>query len=88
MPDAPRPPTDPDATELTPPREDDPDATVPVDPPALPTTGASSIGRYDVTGRLGQGGMGEVLEAFDPALRRRVALKRSLDPRSAEARSL
>ncbi|MCA9707186.1 MAG: serine/threonine protein kinase, partial [Myxococcales bacterium] len=34
-----------------------------------------SLGRYLVLGTLGRGGMGTVLEAFDPALDRRVALK-------------
>ncbi len=33
------------------------------------------LGRYKVVRRVGQGGFGEVFEAFDPALRRRVALK-------------
>jgi len=34
------------------------------------------VGRYEVVGRLGRGGMGEVFEGFDPQLKRRVAIKR------------
>src|SRR5262245_34179481 len=33
------------------------------------------LGDYQVLGLLGQGAMGLVLEAFDPALKRRVAIK-------------
>lgn len=36
----------------------------------------AKLGRYDIVGRLGRGGMGEVFEGFDPQLQRRVALKR------------
>jgi len=42
------------------------------------------LGRYTVLGTLGRGGMGTVLEAFDPVLDRRVAIKvlrRALDER-------
>ena len=34
-----------------------------------------TIGRYVVLREIGRGGMGEVYEAFDPQLERRVALK-------------
>ena len=47
-----------------------PDETVRV---ALPTTWM--LGRYEVTGRLGAGGMGEVLEVQDAELRRTMAAK-------------
>ena len=36
----------------------------------------AQLGRYEIVGRLGRGGMGEVFEGFDPQLQRRVALKR------------
>lgn len=33
------------------------------------------LGRYEIRGKLGRGGMGEVLHAFDPLLQRSVAIK-------------
>ena len=39
----------------------------------LPIPGV--FGRFEIRARLGRGGMGEVLEAFDPALDRPIALK-------------
>ncbi|EDM80566.1 serine/threonine kinase family protein [Plesiocystis pacifica SIR-1] len=36
---------------------------------------AQAIGRYRITGRVGQGGMGSVLAGYDDELQRRVAIK-------------
>ncbi len=43
------------------------------------------LGRYVVLARLGAGGMGVVLAAYDPELDRKVALKLLRDPRGGEA---
>ena len=39
-----------------------------------------SLGRFQALGELGRGGMGRVLEARDPELRRSVAVKVIIDP--------
>ena len=46
------------------------------DPTSLPV----SLGRFQLLGELGRGGMGRVLEARDPELRRLVAVKVVVDP--------
>ena len=43
--------------------------------PSAPRADRGSAGRFEEVGLLGQGGMGKVVEALDPDLRRKVAVK-------------
>ena len=47
-----------------------------------------SLGKYQVSGALGQGGMGMVLKAHDPTIERDVAIKVLADHLAADASSL
>ena len=45
----------------------------------------AKLGSYEVTGKLGEGGMGEVYRATDPKLKREVAIKVLPEAFAAEA---
>ena len=53
---------------------------------STPTIDTNRIDRYFVLERLGQGGMGVVVSAYDPELDRRVAIKLLQSPRDARGR--
>ena len=48
----------------------------------------ASLGRFQLLGELGRGGMGRILEARDPELRRNVAVKVVIDPTSVREAQL
>ncbi len=52
-----------------------PDRTLEIPEPASLAVG-TTLGRYIVVSRIGEGGMGEVVRAYDPKLQREVAIKR------------
>src|SRR5438105_4386221 len=55
---------------------------------AAPSWTGKSLGKYQITGMLGQGGMGEVLKARDPLIERDVAIKVLAGHLAADASAL
>ncbi len=53
----------------------------------LPPANPNQIGRYEIKSQLGSGGMGEVFGAFDPMLKRPVAIKTMLPVADARKRA-